>query len=124
MPLEQLILAIGGLVLAVLVAALVGGQIGRLVRRRLDTRESPTTVARLGTPLPAEANRAALEAQASAAALARLGDPLPRPAAPMAPAPAPAAPTSAIPLTTISAAGALGSPDATSGPFPGVLGRR
>ena len=134
MPLEQSILAIGGLVLAVLVAAVVGGQIGRLVRRRLDTRGSSTTVARLGSPLPVESDRAALEAQASAAALARLGDPLRPPASlpvtPAAPPPAPAplVPPPATPHgipATIAASAAMASPD-PAGPdlFPGVLGRR
>ena len=134
MPLEQSILAIGGLVLAVLVAAVVGGQIGRLVRRRLDTRGSSTTLARLGSPLPVESDRAALEAQASAAALARLGDPLRPPASPPVtpdappPAPVPVAPPPATPHgipATIAATAAMASPDPT-GPdlFPGVLGRR
>ena len=51
MPLEPSLPAIGGLVLAVLVAALVGGRIGRLLRERLARRASAASVARLGNPL-------------------------------------------------------------------------
>ena len=119
MPLEQFILAFGGLVLAVLVAALIGGQIGRLVRRRLDTRASASTVGRLGSPLGPSSPAVTTT---SAAAVGRLGPPL---AGPVSAAQPSGLVAPAVPVTLIAPAQPAGPQDqVAAGPFPGVVGSR
>src|SRR5262245_30878353 len=109
MPLEQLVLAILGLGLAVLVAAAVGGRIGRLIRRRMDTRGSSAAIARLGTPRPLptrDTPAGQLDPVASAAAVARLGSPLPPPGTTAQPIGQPP-PRPVVPAATIAAAAAI-----------------
>jgi len=101
MPVELVILAVVGLVVAVVAAAVLGGQIGRLVRRRLDAR------------LPWPVGRTREVGKPATRASVASGSPIPFVAPP--------APPVAVAIPDVPA---MSSPAIALESFPGVAGSR